>query len=68
MQKQGTVVAWDETKGFGFIRSPQTPEDVFFHVRDYEGLNPPTLQVAVAFEEINVGEKAPAPWAWCRQV
>lgn len=59
MQKQGTVVAWDETKGFGFIRSPQTPEDVFFHVRDYEGLNPPTLQVAVAFEEIHVGGKGP---------
>lgn len=59
MHKQGTVVAWDETKGFGFIRSPQTPEDVFFHVRDYEGLNPPALHGAVAFEEIHVGGKGP---------
>lgn len=59
MHKQGTVVAWDEAKGFGFIRSPQTPEDVFFHIRDWEGLNPPTLQVGVAFEEIHVGGKGP---------
>lgn len=59
MHKQGSVVAWDETKGFGFIRSPQTPENIFFYVRDWEGLNPPTLQTAVAFEEIHVGGKGP---------
>ena len=59
MHKQGSVVGWDETKGFGFIRSPQTAEDVFFHIRDWEGLNPPALHMAVGFEEIRVGGKGP---------
>ena len=59
MHKQGKVVAWDEAKGFGFIRSAQSPEDVFFHIRDWEGLNPPTLQVGVEFDEIHVGGKGP---------
>lgn len=59
MHKQGKVVAWDEAKGFGFIRSAQTPEDVFFHIRDWEGLNLPTLQVGVEFDEIHVGGKGP---------
>lgn len=35
MQKQGTVIRWDATRAFGFIRSPDTSADVFFHVRDY---------------------------------
>lgn len=59
MHKQGKVVAWDAAKGFGFIRSTQSLEDVFFHIRDWEGLNPPTLQAAVEFEEIHVGGKGP---------
>ena len=59
MHKQGKVVAWDAVKGFGFIRSTQSLEDVFFHIRDWEGLNPPTLQAAVEFEEIHVGGKGP---------
>lgn len=59
MHKQGSVVGWDDTKGFGFIRSPQTAEDVFFHIRDWEGLNPPALHMAVGFEEIRVGGKGP---------
>lgn len=59
MHKQGKVVAWDATKGFGFIRSAQTTEDVFFHIRDWEGLNPPALQVGVEFDEILVGGKGP---------
>ncbi|MBA4261126.1 MAG: DUF1294 domain-containing protein [Comamonadaceae bacterium] len=59
MHKQGKVVAWDATKGFGFIRSTQTLEDVYFHIRDWEGVNPPALQAAVEFEEIHVGGKGP---------
>lgn len=59
MHKQGKVVAWDAAKGFGFIRSTQSLEDVFFHIRDWEGLNPPALQAAVEFEEIHVGGKGP---------
>lgn len=59
MHKQGKVVAWDADKGFGFIRSFQSPEDVYFHVRDWEGVNPPTLQAGVEYEEIHVGGKGP---------
>ncbi len=59
MHKQGKVVAWDAAKGFGFIRSAQTTEDVFFHIRDWEGLNPPALQDGVEFDEILVGGKGP---------
>lgn len=59
MHKQGQVVAWDAVKGFGFIRSAQSLEDVFFHIRDWEGLNPPTQHAAVEFEEIHVGGKGP---------
>lgn len=59
MHKQGKVVAWDAAKGFGFIRSTQTLEDVYFHIRDWEGVNPPALQAAVEFEEIHVGGKGP---------
>lgn len=59
MHKQGKVVAWDATKGFGFIRSLQSAEEVFFHIRDWEGVNPPALQAGVEFEEIHVGGKGP---------
>ena len=37
MQKQGTVVRWNAERAFGFIRSPDTDADVFFHVRDFRG-------------------------------
>lgn len=59
MHKQGKVVAWDAAKGFGFIRSTQSLEDIFFHIRDWEGLNPPVPDAAVEFEEIHVGGKGP---------
>jgi len=35
MKKQGIVVKWDSEKSFGFIRSIDTPTDIFFHRRDY---------------------------------
>ena len=34
MRKAGTIVRWDEAKGFGFIRSDSVSQDVFVHVRD----------------------------------
>jgi len=33
---QGKVLKYDETKGYGFISSPQLMETVFFHVNDCE--------------------------------
>jgi len=47
MQKQGTVIRWDATRAFGFIRSPGTSADVFFHVRDFRGSAPPREGLAV---------------------
>lgn len=61
MQKQGTVAKWDDARGFGFIRSPASTADVFFHVRDFRGgsSGAPRQGLAVTFEEINVGGKGP---------
>jgi uncharacterized membrane protein YsdA (DUF1294 family)/cold shock CspA family protein len=63
MNKQGTVIRWDNAKAFGFIRSPHTTADVFFHVRDYRGDQPPMEGLAVSFEEIQVGGKGPRAMA-----
>lgn len=57
MRKQGTVFRWDPAKGFGFIRSPDTDQDIFFHVRDYRGHAAPGEGEPVWFEEIHVGGK-----------
>jgi uncharacterized membrane protein YsdA (DUF1294 family)/cold shock CspA family protein len=63
MRKTGTVVRWDGARGFGFIRCPSTPADVFFHVRDFRGVQPPSDGLMVAFEEIHVGGKGPRAMA-----
>lgn len=63
MQKQGTVIRWDATRAFGFIRSPDTSADVFFHVRDYRGSAAPREGLAVVYEEIHVGGKGPRAMA-----
>lgn len=63
MQKQGTVIRWDATRAFGFIRSPDTSADVFFHVRDFQGSAAPREGLAVVYEEIHVGGKGPRAMA-----
>ncbi|KRB28635.1 cold shock and DUF1294 domain-containing protein [Acidovorax sp. Root70] len=63
MQKQGTVIRWDAARAFGFIRSPDTSADVFFHVRDYRGSAAPREGLAVVYEEIHVGGKGPRAMA-----
>ncbi len=57
MTKQGSIVRWDATRAFGFIRSADSASDVFFHIRDYRGATPPREGLAVVFEEIHVGGK-----------
>lgn len=57
MRKQRTVVRWDEPKGFGFIQSPQSSAQLFFHIRDWRAGDSPALRAAVSFEEIHVGGK-----------
>jgi len=64
MNKQGTIVRWDADRGFGFVRSPSTDGDVFFHVRDYRGgRTDPVEGLAVSYEEIHVGGKGPRAMA-----
>ena len=59
MNKQGTVIRWHDSRGFGFIRS-EGSADVFFHVRDFRGgAGAPREGLAVTFEEIHVGGKGP---------
>lgn len=59
MRKQGTVVRWEAERGFGFIRSPDTVADIFFHRRDYSENRAPVEGLAVTFQEIHVGGKGP---------
>jgi uncharacterized membrane protein YsdA (DUF1294 family)/cold shock CspA family protein len=59
MKKQGKVVRWDSVRAFGFIRSPETPADIFFHIKDFRGAAVPQEGMPVTFEEIHVGGKGP---------
>jgi uncharacterized membrane protein YsdA (DUF1294 family)/cold shock CspA family protein len=61
MKKQGTVVKWDDARGFGFIRSEGSSGEVFFHVHDFQaaGGSGPQQGLVVTFEEIHVGGKGP---------
>ena len=61
MKKQGTVIRWEDERGFGFIRSPQTAADIFFHIKDFSGgeHGAPRVGLAVTFEELHVGGKGP---------
>ena len=64
MHRVGTVQRFDPDRGFGFLHSPQSPADVFFHVRDFDRRQgPPVVGMAVAFEEIHVGGKGPRAMA-----
>jgi uncharacterized membrane protein YsdA (DUF1294 family)/cold shock CspA family protein len=59
MKKSGRVVKWDATRGFGFIRSPQTDQEIFFHIKDLNLGRAPVEGDEVSFEEIHVGGKGP---------
>lgn len=60
MKRQGQLVRWESARGFGFIRSPDIPADVFVHLRDFvdHGIAP-QVGMAMRFEEIHVGGKGP---------
>jgi len=59
MKKQGSIVRWDAAQACGYIRSPDTPAEVYFHVRDYDGPQPIQPGTVVVFNEIVVGGKGP---------
>lgn len=63
MRRQGIVVRWNAERAFGFIRSPDTSADVFFHARDFRGAQPPREGLPVVYEEIHVGGKGPRAMA-----
>jgi len=63
MKKRGTVMRWDATRGFGFIRSSKTDQDIFFHIKNFQGQSIPHEGLAVSFEEIHVGGKGPRAMA-----
>jgi uncharacterized membrane protein YsdA (DUF1294 family)/cold shock CspA family protein len=60
MNRQGTLVRWETDRGFGFIRCPDIPADVFVHLRDFRdrGVSP-MVGMSLVFEEIHVGGKGP---------
>lgn len=65
MRKEGTIVRWDDVRGFGFIRSAAATQDVFLHARDFRtaGGVVPRQGLRVSFEEIHVGGKGPRAMA-----
>lgn len=63
MQKTGQLTRWDAERAFGFIHSPDSVADVFFHLRDFQGPAAPRMGMAVVFEEIHVSGKGPRAMA-----
>ena len=61
MRKEGTIVRWNDDKGFGFIRSDSIAQDVFVHARDYRphAGEVPRQGLRVSFEDVHVGGKGP---------
>lgn len=59
MKKQGSIVRWDPAQACGYIRSPDTPAEVYFHIGDYDGPHPVETGTQVVFNEIVVGGKGP---------
>ncbi|MFW2178000.1 MULTISPECIES: DUF1294 domain-containing protein [unclassified Moraxella] len=51
---QGTIVRWQDDKGFGFIQT-EHKGDIFFHISDYRAKTRPVIGESVVFE-IGVGK------------
>ena len=61
MHKNGVIKKWDAARGFGFIRTNDSPSDVFFHHRAFRapsGISP-AEGLPVVFEDMHVGGKGP---------
>ncbi len=55
----GTVVRFEKDRGFGFIETEESDEDVFFHVNDVNGRDPSeNEQVEFVIEEAEKGPRA----------
>ncbi len=58
------IVRWDAQRGFGFLRSPATDSDVFFHIGDFRGRGvQPAEGLQVDYDEIHVDGRGPRAMA-----
>ncbi|WP_170127278.1 cold-shock protein [Kineococcus rhizosphaerae] len=56
---KGKVRSYDEERGFGFIRSPEAPDDVFFHFKDVVGGEDGDFEGATVEFTLSEGERGP---------
>ncbi|WP_432563896.1 cold-shock protein [Kineococcus sp. SYSU DK003] len=56
---KGKVRSYDDERGFGFIRSPEAPDDVFFHFKDIVGSEEGPLEGATVEFTLTEGERGP---------
>jgi cold shock CspA family protein len=57
---KGKVRSYDEERGFGFIRSPEAPDDVFFHFKDVVGgTDDGPMEGALVEFTLGEGERGP---------
>jgi CspA family cold shock protein len=54
---KGKVRSFDDGRGFGFITSPDCPENVFFHVKDVIGLEAEDLEGASVQFTLSEGDR-----------
>ncbi|WP_432543941.1 cold-shock protein [Kineococcus sp. SYSU DK002] len=56
---KGKVRSYDEERGFGFIRSPEASDDVFFHFKDVVGGEDGDFDGATVEFTLTEGERGP---------
>lgn len=59
MRTEGTLIKWDDARGFGFIKPYDGGEDVFVHITAFPvGTGRPSLGEEVSYE-LETGDKGP---------
>ena len=60
---QGSIVRWNDDRGFGFISSKEIKGDVFAHISQFKkGYRRPKVGDAVLFQVVNENGKQNANW------
>lgn len=54
---KGKVRSFDDGRGFGFITTPDCPENVFFHVKDVTGVEAEDLENAYVQFQLSEGDR-----------
>jgi cold shock CspA family protein len=62
MRLNGTTKSWDDERGFGFIAPDQGGQDIFVHIKSFEGLRErPKAGQRISFQvQLNTQGKARA--------